>query len=61
MQVLKVQNKKLRDKLAETRAGITRVIQALNSLQTGGIEIALNDIDNSQTSAIDILTVGSEI
>jgi regulator of replication initiation timing len=61
MQVLEVQNKKLRDELAETRAGIAGVMQTLDSLQTGGMEIALDDIDDSQTSAIDILTVGSEI
>lgn len=61
MQVLEVQNKKLRDELLKTRAGIAGVMQTLNSLQTEVMEIALDDIDDSQTSAIDILPVGCQI
>ena len=61
VQVLEVQNKKLREELVETRAGIAVVMQTLSSLQTEGMEIALDDTDDSQTSATDIFPVGSEI
>ncbi|QQK46086.1 hypothetical protein Pdw03_0984 [Penicillium digitatum] len=61
MRVLGVENKKLRDELVETRAGIAGVMQTLNSLQTEGMEIKFDDIEGSETSAIDILSVEGEI
>ncbi|OGE47339.1 hypothetical protein PENARI_c049G12079 [Penicillium arizonense] len=48
MQILESQNKILRDKLVETRRVIAGAMQTLGSLQSEGIEIALDDTNDSQ-------------
>ena len=61
MQILESQNEMLRDKLVETRRGIAGAMQTLSSLQSEGTDIALDDTNDSQSSAIGSHAVSSEI
>ena len=61
MQILESQNEMLRDKLVETRRGIAGAMQTLSSLQSEGMDITLDDTNDSQSSAIGIHAVSSEI
>ncbi|KAJ5544012.1 hypothetical protein N7494_005291 [Penicillium frequentans] len=61
MQILESQNEILRDKLAETRRGIKGVMQTLGSLRSDGMDLAIDDTNDSQSSAISTHTVSSEI
>jgi predicted nucleic acid-binding Zn-ribbon protein len=60
LQILGSQNKILHDELVQKRVGIAGAIQTLSSLQTEGIEITL-DNHSSQSSAIDMHSVASEV
>ncbi|OGE46936.1 hypothetical protein PENARI_c086G07561 [Penicillium arizonense] len=61
MEILESQNEILRDKLVETRRGIAGVMQTLSSLQSEGMETTLDDMNDSQSSAIGNHAVSSEI